>query len=221
MSNRRAFAQRHGLELMTLEDVASIPLAGEEAAVGEQLAEAVGYKRLKEKHDGLKLKATLRELGVQPFTSESVERYKKQKVRESKRTWRHRFVQASSWVMGISLVGFLGSLITSLVTGVDLAGWLLFAFPAIGVPAFISGGIVSEGTPNKSWFFQRIQNYREEIPLPIADRILAIKRGAPEVVFYIDHLTDDPDPFLVAACGDQTLYVGVWDEPSFTATPIA
>jgi len=74
-----------------------------------------------------------------------------------------------------------------------------------------------------TWERLLIDKYQQPIPEFVLNKAIQIKREMPEVRIYVEHLTEHPDPFLVAAtkhekyeCLDgEFFYVEVWEEPKF------
>lgn len=74
------------------------------------------------------------------------------------------------------------------------------------------------------WNRTKIEEYKLPVPEFVLNKAVQIKEKCPEAEFYIQHLEDHPDPFLVveipkAGYGHKERYfVEVWDEPKFEAS---
>lgn len=66
-----------------------------------------------------------------------------------------------------------------------------------------------------AWGRTPIRYYTEEIPEFVLNKAIQIKKALPTVGVYVEHLVDQPDPFLVVASGGEEFYVEVWMEPGF------
>lgn len=78
--------------------------------------------------------------------------------------------------------------------------------------------------PSFTWERTAIKKYKGRIPDHVLLKAAQIKRACPEVRFYVDHLEETRDPFLVATLHELTswdwqthphFYVEVWEEPDF------
>lgn len=74
-----------------------------------------------------------------------------------------------------------------------------------------------------AWAEVELSKYTGAVPIHVLNKALEIKRFLPEVEFYIEHLSETPDPFLVAKLANSSgyswegfsYYIDVWDEPKF------
>lgn len=66
-----------------------------------------------------------------------------------------------------------------------------------------------------SWNDTKIERYREPIPEFVLNKAVQLKRECPEVTFTVEHLDENPDPFLIAKLKDEKFYIEVWEEPRF------
>ncbi len=67
-----------------------------------------------------------------------------------------------------------------------------------------------------SWSKTALNKYDRPVPEFVLDQAVRIKEAVPEVVFYVQHLSDaKADPFLVARLADEVYYIAAWDEPRF------
>src|SRR5438132_14179573 len=81
----------------------------EDPALAHGAKKVLGYGLLEEIDQRLKLRAALDELGVSPFTDESVERYKQMVLAEAKRqTRKGRVLAALSGVGALVAITFFG-----------------------------------------------------------------------------------------------------------------
>jgi hypothetical protein len=217
MSDRRI---ANVLERVSLDDVAARPLIGD-AARGDKLA-ALGYSQLQNVQRGQALISVLAERKKKPFTEKSVARYKKLRLKEAKSTLEQRIVRVCMILFPSSFV----ALFVIALTETSL-GHAFFAAPFVVMTLVVMAGscIVGEkvsdkvGTPY--WATTPLALYQDPLPLRALDLVAELSERLPGIAFSVEHLATHPDPFLVAHYGDKQFYVDVWDEPSFTAEPIA
>lgn len=191
--------------------------AGEKVATARK-AEAEKYQRI---HDAFET------VGIEPYSKESVGRYKEKKLRKANRflgllKWANSEAGGSVWV-GSMILGIV-SLTLNGVFGpgfhshspwlyawyIPLASLVVF----LGVPGI---AICGEGKREFKWKTTKIDSYREPIPEFAQSRAIELKQHCPEVEFYVEELKADKviDPFLVAYFGHDQYYIDVWDEPAF------
>lgn len=78
------------------------------------------------------------------------------------------------------------------------------------------------------WLTSPLEEFHEGVPAPSLDLALQMKERNQEVRFEVEYAVLEikkerrpyPDPFLIARLGDARLYISVWDEPQFAASPI-
>jgi hypothetical protein len=67
------------------------------------------------------------------------------------------------------------------------------------------------------WEQVDLSKYGEPIPAHVLHKAIEIKKACPEVTFVVEHLSENPDPFLIADLNGERYYIEVWDEPKFEA----
>jgi len=191
------------------------------------------------------LQKVLRSLNIEPFSKESVEKYKKaklQQVLESSSPVYYKHPRLYSFLelvlrVCMAFAGFciLFSLITILADNTaqpefktttkiifftsSLGSLLLFAIIYLVVPK----------RPELVWNLTSIggggwgQEYKKEIPTFALMQMVAVKKRLPSALFFIDEIVDPQsirktDPFLVVSDKDrtETFYIEVWLGPGFT-----
>jgi hypothetical protein len=73
------------------------------------------------------------------------------------------------------------------------------------------------------WEKTEIGKYHQPIPEFVINKAIQIKRRLPDILIFVEHLSDHPDPFLVVATKHpdyqyvhkEEIYVEVWEEPKF------
>lgn len=73
------------------------------------------------------------------------------------------------------------------------------------------------------WAEQPLNKYDGNVPDYVLNKAVALKRACPEVEFVVVHLTETPDPFLLAYIPskkwswqrDEAFFIEVWDEVEF------
>jgi hypothetical protein len=213
-------------------------LLGESAHkdLAERAADALGYQPLKmatsADRQALRLGAVLMQLGIEPFTKESVDAYK-HRERAMVRTWKQKALEALSnglfWaaVVGAAIfmlgvtVGFIVHLNGRTLPHLAPILWSSFLL-AIG--SFAAGGLIfGVFVPEVwdwSWTMTLIAEYDHPVPKSALEMALAIKQICPDAVISVDSLVLEKriaDPFLVAGLNDERYYVGVWGEPNFSS----
>jgi hypothetical protein len=72
------------------------------------------------------------------------------------------------------------------------------------------------------WTEVELTKYHAPIPIHVIEKCTQIKRRLPEVEFFVESLSDQPDPFLVAKMKSPAYsyvefeyFIEVWEEPKF------
>ena len=76
-------------------------------------------------------------------------------------------------------------------------------------------------SPN--WNQQDIGKYRKPIPEYVLNKAIQVKKAMPDVIIRVEHLEENPDPFLVVGTKHpdyqclmaEEYYIEVWEEPKF------
>ena len=202
-----------------LERMAPVERHQEDAALSLDASKVLGYRLLGEIDRQMKLRAALDELGVSPFTDESVERYKQAVLALANRRIRKgRILKAAS---------FTGIFVAMLCLGPALLGW--FVSWKVGLTAVIGlvAGCAVTGftedqmvTEEAAWNETPLVGYRSPVPKPVLRTAVQLKKRLPQVELTVHELVQRErvlDPFLAARLGETTYFVAVWDEPKFEA----
>ena len=192
--------------------------------LAEEAAELLGYSKLKQRVAAKKgireLSQVLQALDIQPFSRNSVERYKAEAPDAAELTdvpeffKRHR--KLASIVLWLIPLG-------TIVSAIGIAGGLLISW-TLGVASLVSIIVIfNKGcefddklAPLFSvWERVPLAEYQEEVPLYVLRKALDIKKRVPGAEFYVEQRAKDP--FLIVKCGKEEHYIEVWREPRFEA----
>jgi len=154
-------------------------------------AEAIlGYSGLREKLGipPASLTHALEELGIEPYRSDDVQKYKTKKAKEAEEQVWAEFVKQARREQG-----HLG----------------------IQEPW---GHVMAAGSfVHARWRKVPLAKFQGSVPEFALSRAIEIKERLPKVEFYVEELVVDKryDPFLIATCGRERFYIDVWDERDF------
>jgi hypothetical protein len=163
------------------------------------------------------LRKTLRALDIQPFSSASVENYKRQT--------RKRLNRKATFVCltGLSFLALAVFLLVNALRNYELVNdwrWLV-GFAA----SFMAGGVMLYCSSEMRWKWQGVwlSDYRRPIPEFVLETACRISDHMPQARFWIGELVrgqEARDPFLVVQAGTsdtvrETYYVEVFEEPRF------
>ena len=157
---------------------------------------------------------------IQPFSRDSVKRYKAEEPDAAELTDVPEFFRghrklartllclipvwgllsmigtAAGWLISWQLgVASLTSILLLLAKGCELSDRLAALFP--------------------TWERVPLAGYQEDVPLHVLERAVAIKKQLPSAEFYVEQRAKDP--FLIVKCDEEEYYVEVWQEPRFEA----
>lgn len=201
---------------------------------GEQLSfdladeayQVLGYATIQAKSRRQQaLEKTLAELDVRPFTSASVDQYKRAHEVPPNRL----ATTLVNFAAGIGLVAAIVCLPILVVSAVTLNASLSFY---LAIVILVGGGfLIASATigdrfvTERSWLMYDLAHYSEQIPEFALQTAIDIKKRHPEVNFYICSLEENRmvlDPFLVMRVPDggwhRDYYLEVWNEPKFSGT---
>ena len=199
----------------------------EEKELANQAADVLGYNLLKtsikQGFSSSKLRKTLKELDIRPFSIESVRKYKDSALRKANN--RHnRLISVMKVGLPLLISGVLAMMIIAglkdahvLVPSLAIAFcavWFLFSVAVTGIPySFL---LMSEERM-LVWEKDLIKDYNRPIPEFALQTALDIKEKLPEASFYIEELRTPKkiDPFLIVEYGKEVFYLEVWNEPGF------
>ena len=205
----------------------------EDARVG--LAKAakstLGYNRLARAisvPDALMFK--LRELGIEPFTKQSVEEYK------AKKEYRGMYSGTKATLRWFAACVFGFAMMSAAFPQHPTSFWISWAV-GFGVIGFIGmiGSIAWAGDDEwgagnrtiRSWRTISIAVYSTigSVPEFALERAVKIKTACPQASIGVDYLIEEQenrekplrDPFMYVELGDERYYVDVWDEKEYEA----
>ena len=202
-----------------LERMTPAEVFAEDSALSEAADRVLGYSLLGEIDRQMKLRAALGELGVSPFSDESVERYKQTALFEAnEQIIKGRILTALTWIAGATAVTCFGPALLGWFVSwkVGLAAVICFVAACI-VCGVTNGTTVTE---EATWEVTPLVGYRSPVPKAVLKTAVALKRGLPQVELTVHELVRRErvlDPFLAASLGETTYFVAVWDEPKFDA----
>lgn len=185
-----------------------------------QRAESMlGYGLLAALDRRLALRRALDELGVSPFTDESVERYKQAVLAEAnKGLWKGRWL---AYLPGV------GALLSLVCFGPALLGWFVSwkvgLAAVIGLIAGLAMCVAVNGTAVKEeafWRMTPLRDYGSPVPKPVLDLAVQLKKRLPKARFHVHELVQQErvlDPFLAVTYAETTYFIAAWDEPEFDA----
>lgn len=196
-------------------DAPAVTVADFQGGLAEKAQELLGYGGLLGIRNSRRFQRALADMGIRPFTKESVERYKAETAREANNS-RPRFPRVAatvSWIgLGISLVGFILSLVGVLLVNTPIA------FFVGGIFSFIVMGVGYSSSITKwEWGVVSLRDYLPPVPEFALQRATEIKQQFPGTEFFIHQLGARRDPFLVVLNGSEEYFIAVWDEPRFDA----
>lgn len=194
--------------------------------LAEEAARVLGYAKLKKTLAARKLIGELAEvlnqLDIQPFSRDSVERYKAEEPDAADLTdvpeffKRHRkLARIFLWLIplwgGLSMIGIAGGWLIS---------WQLAVASLASILLLLAKGCEFDdrlAALFPTWERVLLPDYQEEVPLHVLEKAVAIKKQLPGADFYIEQRAKDP--FLIVKCGEEEYYVEVWQELRFEGTP--
>ena len=190
--------------------------------LADEAARLLGYAKLRKTlaADIGELAEVLNQLDIQPFSRDSVKRYKAEEPAAAELTDVPEFFRghrklartllclipvwgllsmigtAAGWLISWQLgVASLTSILLLLAKGCELSDRLAALFP--------------------TWERVPLAGYQEDVPLHVLERAVAIKKQLPGAEFYVEQRAKDP--FLIVKCDEEEYYVEVWQEPRFEA----
>jgi hypothetical protein len=179
----------------------------------------LGYDFLQKHRDHMTLHNALNEADARPFTVESVEKYKKEVVKNANRfLFAHRHAEKVLFIAGLSML---------LSFGPAFLGWfvswkvgLIFATSLVGslsACAFLTNFTQkSEG----KWQITPLKGYAQPVPEFVIIQAVALKEKLPGAEFFVHEFVQDKkvlDPFLAIQCAGEEHLIAVWNEPKFEA----
>ena len=175
-------------------------------------------------YSSAKLGEVLSSLNIKPFTKESVEKYKKEKVRELETRNRVAFWERHSVLVIFAAACFTLTLCFLVLADIDpsWAGGMLGVLGAI-VGLLLVARVSDAATDEEnSWGWERLSFsvYGRGIPTSVAGEFIRVREVLPAAQFEIEYLVRMKDrkvfdPFLVVKYAECEYYIEVWDEQSF------
>ncbi len=212
------------------------PPAGEITASGfwldlpEKAQSLLGYQELSSRKSTLNFQKALHELGVAPFSLDSVEKYKESRVKMNKRL-------VPNWLF---VTMYTLSAITFLLSvGPAIVGWLFGWFSASESTGYkfvwtCTGSLLAcfflmvHGFTRSDlllgrWRATTLKGYSQPVPEFVLLMAIKVKERfpGPEVEMFIhefvavEHEKVVLDPFLVARHQNLDYFIAVWDESKF------
>lgn len=201
--------------------------------IQREAAELLNYhpdipKKPETPEEQLRLVRTLQELGIRPYTNESVTAYKKRKQAEmANPPLRRRLLWAVNGcalaaIATLVAIGF--RLVTDSPSGLYFFLFVVFCF-ATFILSFLRN-VVAPGK-NLDWKSTPLTSYTEPIPENILALAIQIrKKLGYRPGFYVSALSEREatyDPFLFIRTSDgkpgkRDYFIAVWDEPTFKPT---
>ncbi len=170
----------------------------------------------------LTLYEALANLGISPFTMETVEKYKCKKVQNLRvRAFLRIFGRHFVWVFLAIFLGFLvPAVLEILFNGQQIQApfnWLL-GLSVIPLCACLMARWLCREMPNGflwiGWNIIPIEYYKKPIPEFALYSAVELKKLCPKAQFFVEELYVD-DPFLVVNYGGNLYWIEVWNEPDF------
>jgi hypothetical protein len=183
-------------------------------------------------------------LGIEPFSAESVEKYKQKMIR-----WPNRkaklleFLASPQFAKKVISIGTIGVCVLALQVmavvifvvvrdigifkwyhPISVMHWWSLAVPATPVvlmfamAAYFGNNHVWART--FSWKMEPLSSHAKQVPLFALSRATEIIELLPEAKFSVESLTwkdEVLDPFLVMEVAGKKFYLDVWEEPKFEA----
>jgi hypothetical protein len=195
--------------------------------LAEEAAKLLGYAKLKQtvvaKNGIGDLSRALRELDIQPFSRESVERYKAEApddadLADVPRFFKRRRTLACIFPWLIPLCVILSAIGTA-------GGW--FISWKVGLASLVVSIVIlakiCEFDDRLAALFLRwervgLAEYQEAVPLYVLRKAIDIKKRVPDAEFYIEQRAKDP--FLIVKHGGEEHYIEVWREPMFESAVV-
>lgn len=194
-------------ELLVHEDMDMDFMDAADKKLAIEARKVLGWEVLGHELETNELEKKLRSMEITWFTEDSVERYKKE---QAKRTRKAFIIESrKNWPWPIR--------------------WLRHIIPAPNVGAQWIMGAVGDKTTGmrRDRLFSggwSEEYYTDTIPKDALSIAVAIKKDVPKAGIYVDYLQVDYmsristiDPFLVVEFLDRYYYVAVWDEPDYKA----
>lgn len=215
----------------------AIAVMDEDRRLAAEARNVLGYSVLDE-HVNSSTKASTFDIGlakleIEPFSPESVEKYKQQAIVDH--TWetprRQNIFTCFLSVLSIGLVCVVGALIGGLIACnvwnvAEAPFWITgVAGVALCFIGFVGAGVMDD--KNKAWEWERheISQYSKPVPQFVIRKALQLKQELPDVKLYIEELISkdkvrNGDPFLVAEHGSRTVYIEVLGRAGLRKEPL-
>jgi hypothetical protein len=190
--------------------------------LAEEAASLLGYTKLKKT---LVAEKVIRELGkildrldIQPFSRDSVERYKAEEPNAAELTEVPEFFQRHRKLARIllRLIPVWGMLSMIGTAAGWLISWQLGIASLANILLLLAKGCEFDdrlAALFPSWERVPLPQYQEDVPFHVLEKAVAIKKLMPSAEFYVEQRAKDP--FLIVKCGEEEYYVEVWQEPRF------
>jgi hypothetical protein len=190
--------------------------------LAEEAARLLGYAKLKRtlaagKISG-ELARVLKRLDIQPFSRDSVERYKSEQPDAVELSGapeffkRHRKLgRILLWLIPVwGLLSMIG------IAAGGLISWQLVIASLASILLLVAKGCEFDdrlAALFPTWERVPLSEYPEDIPLYVLEKAVTIKKQLPGAQFYVEQRARDP--FLIVKCDEEEYYVDLWQEPRF------
>jgi len=204
-------------------------LRDERTQLAKDSMEQLGYKKLAQ---AILMPGTLlfklRELEIEPLSTDAVERYKRKMAKPG--MWSD--TKLGLWLFGLAL--FFACGVAPYINenldwtaahlgnfGVIAACILAGILTAIGFGQTFDFSHTHAHRITRKWHRSLIREYPGNVPEFALRKALPLRsHGATICVDYLEESTESgpirlPDPFLVATLGDENYYIDVWDEKEY------
>lgn len=165
-----------------------------------------------EQKQRLELWRVFNELGIKPFTDESVAAYKRQMAREANiRALCQNALIVSVCAPAAAFIAFPLHLPLAIKAVELLVFWVFGSFIVI----------ITVGLKGKAQWQQSPYTYHSTMPDDVLERVSKLQAALPGVEVRIYELVQNRfglDPFLTVTYGEREYYIAVWDEKGFDPT---
>ena len=197
-------------------------------ALDRESRKVLGSTVLTPEEQAFYLSLALSDLGIRPYTKESVAAYQREMGTRANRKIDEEFARRKHrkyWRVAPALWGsailwlLIGILLVPLNTWVGNWKGALVVIPAVILAFFGVGATTPMSRPKRwTWQIEMTRDHGGAIPTFAVQSALAIEKRVPWARFSIEELSRERisrDPFLVVSAGDERHYIEVWDEPKF------
>jgi len=200
------------IELLKRQSIEKIAPQGELVRLAKECNSLLGYKVLSDRINlnqrNSSLRQALSNLEIQPFSPDSVAQYKATKLVEAQRG------EIQKYGTALELANAFFDIRRFVARIQNWSNSTRF-----GRASKIACRCVAQNAIGWRWEILPLANYPNPIPEFVLRKAAQIQRAYPNGQLFVEHLTIDPDPFLIVRSedGKEEFYVEVWNEPRFEA----